>query len=105
MHIWRGFAPCIDSLQLKPKTSWKDVVLIVNIKNKDFFLGVPQRSDIGSSYKRRKPEDSEITISDLENLLGNQLFDKICCLEDPYPNAFIKTKDGKKLLIKLAELE
>ena len=55
--------------------------------------------------KRRKPEDSEITISDLENLLGNQLFDKICCLEDPYPNAFIKTKDGKKLLIKLAELE
>lgn len=79
--------------------------IIVNINNKGFFLGVPQRSDIGSSYKRRKPEDSEITISDLQNLLGNQLFDKISCLEDPYPNAFIKTKDGKKLLIKLAELE
>jgi hypothetical protein len=26
-------------------------------------------------------------------------------LEDPYPNAFIRTADGKRLLIKYAEIE
>jgi len=32
------------------------------------------------------------------------LLDKIQMLEDPYPNAYIKTKDNKKLLIKTAKL-
>jgi tRNA(Ile)-lysidine synthase TilS/MesJ len=32
------------------------------------------------------------------------LYNKIRMLEYPYPNAYIKTIDGKKILIKLAEL-
>jgi hypothetical protein len=26
-------------------------------------------------------------------------------LEDPYPNAYIKTKDGKKIVLKSVEIE
>ena len=38
---------------------------------------------------------SEITIEELENCTVKELYNKIRCLADPYPNAFIKTKDGK----------
>lgn len=44
---------------------------------------------------RRTPKMSEITIEELQNHSCKQLYDKIRCLTDPYPNAFIKTKDGK----------
>ena len=57
-----------------------------------------------TSFYRRKKSQSEITITDLENLTGQQLYNKIRMLGDPYPNAFIRTKDGKKLLIKMAKL-
>lgn len=56
-------------------------------------------------YKRRKPEESELTMEELITKDGEYLFNKIRMLEDPYPNAFIKTIDGRKLIIKLAELK
>ncbi len=49
--------------------------------------------------KRRKPEDSEITIDELKNCSAEYLYNKIRMLADPYPNAFIKTKDNKKLFL------
>jgi len=55
-------------------------------------------------YKRLTPADSEITLKELESVSGEYLYNKIRMLEDPYPNAFIKTADGRKLLIKRAEL-
>lgn len=55
-------------------------------------------------YKRRSPKDSEIKLNEIKNRTGQYLLDKIQMLEDPYPNAYIKTKDNKKLLIKLAKL-
>ena len=55
-------------------------------------------------YKRRSPKDSEITINEIKNRTGQYLLDKIQMLEDPYPNAYIKTKDNKKLLIRTAKL-
>jgi len=51
-------------------------------------------------YKRRKPEQSEITLKELKEKKASYLFNKIRMLGNPYPNAFIKTKDGKKLIIK-----
>jgi methionyl-tRNA formyltransferase len=57
-----------------------------------------------SIYKRRSPKDSEITLNEIKNRTGQYLLDKIQMLEDPYPNAYIKTKDNKKLLIKTAKL-
>ena len=49
--------------------------------------------------KRRKPIDSEITLSELKNSSAQYLYNKIRMLNDPYPNAYIKTSDNKKLFI------
>jgi methionyl-tRNA formyltransferase len=54
--------------------------------------------------KRRSPEDSEITIDEIRNSKAEYLFNKIRMLADPYPNAFVRTADGKRLVIKLAEV-
>jgi methionyl-tRNA formyltransferase len=56
-------------------------------------------------YKRLLPKDSEITIKDLQNKNSNYLYNKIRMLSDPYPNVFIKLKDGKRLIIKEAKLK
>ncbi len=56
-------------------------------------------------FKRRKPEQSELKIEELKTMTGEQLYNFIRAIEDPYPNAFIRCSDGKKLLIKRAELE
>ena len=50
-------------------------------------------------YKRRIESDSEIKIEDILNNEPIILYDKIRSLTDPYPNAFIKCKDGKKLFL------
>lgn len=50
--------------------------------------------------KRRKPEESEITLSEIKNKDSIYIYNKIRMLADPYPNAFIKTIDGKKIFIK-----
>lgn len=70
-----------------------------------FLMGVSQDESKATTYKRRKPDESEITIDDLTSLSSESLYQKICSLEDPYPNAFIKTVDNKKLLLKLVEIE
>ena len=54
--------------------------------------------------KRRTPEDSEITLEELSVSKASYLYNKIRMLGDPYPNAFIRTVDGKRLLIKDAEI-
>ena len=50
-------------------------------------------------YKRRKPSQSEITLEEIKNKSSEYIHNKIRMLEDPYPNAFIKTADGKKVYI------
>lgn len=56
-------------------------------------------------YKRRTPDMSEITPEELSHMDAEYLYNKIRMLQDPYPNAFIRTRDGKKLKIKIAEIE
>ncbi len=65
---------------------------------------VPQNHGDATYCKRRSPEDSEITLEELSVKNANYLFNKIRMLADPYPNAFIRTADGKRLLIKDAEI-
>lgn len=60
---------------------------------------VAQNEEISTTYKRRKPEDSEISIEEIQNNEPLDLYNKIRSLNDPYPNAYIKCKDGKKLFI------
>lgn len=71
---------------------------------KNNFKLKKQNDKIATYFKRRKPEESEITLSEIKNKSSKYLMNKIRMLEDPYPNAFIKTKDGKKLKIKNAEI-
>jgi methionyl-tRNA formyltransferase len=65
----------------------------------------PQDHSKATYCKRRKPEESEITLEEIKNAKAEYLFDKIRMLADPYPNAFIRTIDGRKLVIKEAEIK
>ena len=56
-------------------------------------------------YSRRKPKDSEITLKDLRSKSANYLYNKIRMLQSPYPNAYIKTIDGKRLYLLKASLK
>lgn len=58
-----------------------------------------QNNEKATSFKRRKPNQSEITLTDLKKYTAKQLHNKIRALQDPYPNAFIKCKDGSKLFL------
>ena len=59
-----------------------------------------QDEEEASYFSRRKPEDSEITIDELTSQSSLYLYNKIRMLQDPYPNPYIVTSDGKKLIIK-----
>ena len=63
-----------------------------------------QDETMATTFKRRRPEQSEITVEDLQALTAKQLYDKIRALQDPYPNAFITCNDGSKLYITKAHL-
>lgn len=56
-------------------------------------------------FKRRKPSESEITSKELMEKDSKYLYNKIRMLEDPYPNAFLRASDGKKIYFKIATLE
>jgi len=69
-----------------------------DIANKNIHP-IVQNEKSATYYKRRKPEDSEITLDDLRSKTAIELYNFIRALADPYPNAFIMCKDGKKLLL------
>jgi len=50
-------------------------------------------------FKRRRPEQSEITFNELRNSEPIYLYNKLRMLADPYPNPFIKIQN-KKIIIK-----
>lgn len=67
---------------------------------------MPQKDDGGwLPRKRRTPAESEITPEELREGDGRWLADKVRALADPYPNAFIRTADGGRLLIREAVYE
>jgi len=48
---------------------------------------------------------SEITLDDFSKLTSVGLYNKIRALGDPYPNAFFRTVDGKRILFKDVEIK
>lgn len=58
-----------------------------------------QEESEATFYRRRKPSNSEITPEEIMNSDPFYLYNKIRSLNDPYPNAFISCKDGKKLFL------
>jgi methionyl-tRNA formyltransferase len=74
--------------------------IIINKLSKNEQLIYFKQDESQMTYsKRRKPEDSEITMSDLQNQTAKQIYDKVRCLQDPYPNAYITLGNGEKLYI------
>jgi len=63
-----------------------------------------QNESEATFYKRRSPDLSEISQRELCTLSGKALYNRIRALGDPYPNAFIRTIDGRRLIIKKVEL-
>jgi methionyl-tRNA formyltransferase len=66
---------------------------------------IPQDDSVATYFKRRTPSDSEITAEELASQPAEYLYNKIRMLADPYPNAYILTADGKKLMITVAHIE
>lgn len=63
------------------------------------FNPISQDHSQATYYKRRTPLDSEISIDEIKNNTAEYIHDKIRMLQDPYPNAYIKAQDGKKVYI------
>ncbi|WP_024954308.1 methionyl-tRNA formyltransferase [Sulfurospirillum arcachonense] len=72
-------------------------VLFEDIKNIKF---IPQDKSKIEIFPQRKPEDGKIDLSKS----SIELYDFIRAQSDPYPGAFIETRDGKKLIIEKARL-
>ena len=62
----------------------------------------PTQQDLklGSYFKRRTPNQSEITLDDFKNKSLEDIYNTIRCLTDPYPNAYMQDSDGNKLVFK-----
>ena len=66
---------------------------------------IPQDNNLATEFKRRRKEESELTIDDFRNKTSKELYNFIRALSSPYPNAYLKCCDGKKLFFLGAKLE
>ena len=64
-----------------------------------------QNNSEATYYKRLRPSNSEITIEEIKNSSAEYLHNKIRMLNDPYPNAYLKTSDNKKLYLIQSRLD
>ena len=74
------------------------------LNNNNVMMSAQDESEV-TFYKRRTPTESEIFVDDFKKCTAEELYNKIRCLQDPYPNAYITCKDGKRLFIQLAKYE
>ena len=68
----------------------------MDILNKNFTY-LEQCDELATYSERRMPDQSEITLEDLKTSSGLEIYNKVRCLQEPYPNAFIRMSDGTKL--------
>jgi len=61
----------------------------------------PQDKEKIKIYPQRKPDDGELDLTKS----AEELYNFIRAQSSPYPGAFIRTKDGKKLIIEKARIE
>ena len=92
-------AHLVSGAQTTPEANRSETALTLDIIDNG-LKPVKQDHKEATYCKRRKPEESEITLSEIKNKDSIYIYNKIRMLADPYPNAFIKTSDGKKIIIK-----
>lgn len=68
------------------------------------LVRIPQEHSKATYCKRRKPADSEITPEELRTATAEYLYNKVRMLAEPYPPAYIRTHDGKRLLVRDVEI-
>ena len=81
--------------------SFETLRIIRELKNLKYW---PQEGEI-TTFKRRLPDESEITFEELRFATARYLHNKIRGLQSPYPNAYIICSDGKKLYLTEAQCE
>lgn len=67
--------------------------------------GVEQVEEDATYFERRIKEQSEITIEELKEQPASYICNKIRMLQNPYPNAYFMSSDGKKIVFKNVEIE
>lgn len=83
---------------------YSQTVRLIDQMRKDGIKYWPQEGE-PTYCERRTPAASEITFQELNLESARCLHNKIRCLQDPYPNAFITCADGKKLYITEAHVD
>lgn len=66
---------------------------------------IQQDSSKATTFKRRRSQESELSIKDFETRTSRELYNFIRALADPYPNAYIVCKDGKKIFFTGTRIE
>ena len=66
---------------------------------KNGYNFIKQNEDDMTYFPRRKPHESEITLEEITTKSAEYIYNKIRMLRDPFPNAYIKDKNGKKVYI------
>ncbi|CAN5394502.1 methionyl-tRNA formyltransferase [soil metagenome] len=82
-------------------TSSSKKMLLHALQNISKIEFKPQDKSKIKVFPQRKPDDGEIDLSKP----AKELYDFIRAQSSPYPGAFIKTADGKKLIIEKARIE
>jgi methionyl-tRNA formyltransferase len=62
--------------------------------------GIKQIEGDATYFKRRTKRQSEITLKELKGQSAEYIYNKVRMLQDPYPNAYFKSKDGKRIIFK-----
>lgn len=81
-----------------------DVITQFGLCNEKINLTKQTNKD-STYFERRTPDMSEIEIEDFSNFTARELYDKIRCLQFPYPLPFIRCKNNTILYIKECEYE
>lgn len=87
------------------KIGAKDTITVLNGIVNQTIQPKLQDSSESTIFKRREIKDSELTPYDFQSKTAKELYNIIRALDDPYPNAYIICKDGKKLFLKSARIE
>ena len=77
------------------------------VANADNLNNIKTKQDDSEAtfFRRKKQSDSEINSTDFEKFEAEYFYNKVRCLNDPYPNAFIRCKNGEKLFILSTRIE
>jgi methionyl-tRNA formyltransferase len=76
-------------------------VLLKALSHMDKLTFSPQDKNKIQIFPQRKPDDGEIDLT----MPGKEIYNFIRAQSEPYPGAFVRTVDGKKLVIEKARIE